>query len=53
MEKERVDGREYRERRKEYKDLCEKKQKEDNEKWEKKAIEARKESEIWEVVNRE
>lgn len=45
----RGEGRRYRQRRKEYKDLCEKKRK-DNEKWERKVMEAGRESEVWEVV---
>lgn len=49
----RGDGREYRERRREYREFCERKKKEDNEKWEKKVTEARRESEVWEVVNKE
>lgn len=46
-------GREYRERRKECRKLCGRKKKEDNEKWEKKVTEAKRESKVWEVVNRE
>lgn len=41
-----TDGRVYRERKKEYKDLCDRKKKEENEKWEKKAKEARRENEV-------
>lgn len=35
----------------EYKELCIKK--EENEKWEKKAMEVRKENEVWDIVNKE
>lgn len=48
-----TDGRVYRERKKEYKDLCDRKKKEENEKWKKKAKEARRENEVWEIINRE
>lgn len=36
-----------------YRVLCERKKKGDNERWEKKAAETRKESDVWEIVNRE
>lgn len=36
-----------------YRELCERKKKGDNERWEKKAAETRKESDVWEIVNRE
>lgn len=37
----------------EYKELCIKKKKEENEKWEKRAIEVRRENEVWDIVNKE
>lgn len=46
-------GEEYRKRRKEYKELCERKKREENERWEKRAVEARREKEVWEIENRE
>lgn len=36
----------------EYKELCIKK-KEENEKWEKRAMEVRRENEVWDIVNKE
>lgn len=42
----------YKERRGNYK-MCERKKQEKNERWESKAEEARRESELWEIVNRE
>lgn len=47
------DGGEYREKKKEYKELCERKKKEENEKWEKKTMEARRERDMWEIVHKE
>ena len=39
--------------KREYKVLCERKKEEENRKWEKKAEEARNESEVWEIVNKD
>ncbi|XP_067207866.1 golgin subfamily A member 6-like protein 22 [Linepithema humile] len=47
------EGKKYKEKRKEYKKLCERKRKEENEKWGKKAREVKRESEVWEIINRE
>ncbi|XP_024876545.1 vicilin-like seed storage protein At2g18540 [Temnothorax curvispinosus] len=49
----REEGSVYRERRKEFKELCKRKKEEENLRWERKAMEARRESEVWEIVNRE
>lgn len=49
----RCEREEYRKGRKEYKEMCEKKKKEENERWERKVAEAKRESDVWEVVNRE
>ncbi|XP_029176468.1 cilia- and flagella-associated protein 251-like [Nylanderia fulva] len=46
-------GEEYRKRKKEYKRLCRKKKEEDNVEWTRKAMEARTEGQVWEVVRRE
>lgn len=43
----------FREKKQEYKKLCEQKKKEETERWEKEAEQVRKESEIWEIVNRD
>lgn len=47
------EGKEYRRKRKEYKELCERKKKEENERWERRAMEVKKESEVWELINRQ
>lgn len=47
------DGGEYREKKKEYKELCKRKKKEKNEKWEKKTMEARRKRDMWEIVRKE
>lgn len=46
-------GREYRRERQEYRELCEKKKGEENESLERKAMEARRKNEVWEIVNKE
>lgn len=38
--------------KREYKELCERRKKEENEKWEKQVKEARRECEVWRIVNR-
>lgn len=43
----------YREKRSKYGDLCERKKREDNKKWEKNVMEAKRKSEMWEVLNKE
>ena len=43
----------YRERKKEYKVLCERKRKEKNDRWKRKVAEAKREVAVWEIVNRE
>lgn len=46
-------GEEYKRKKKEYRELCEKKKKEENDNWKKQVAEAKRESEIWELLNRE
>lgn len=46
-------GLKYIEKKKEYKELCGRKKKEDNKRWEKQALEAKRKSEAWELINRE
>lgn len=41
----------YKRRKLEYKELCIKK--EENEKWEKRAMEVKRENEVWDIVNKE
>jgi len=43
---------EFRRERKEYK-MCERRKKEGNERWERRAEEATRESEVWEIINNE
>ncbi|XP_071572942.1 uncharacterized protein [Temnothorax nylanderi] len=51
--KERGEDRAFKEKRKEFKELCKRKKEEENLRWERKAEEARRESEVWEIVNKE
>ncbi|XP_018360405.1 PREDICTED: uncharacterized protein LOC108759461 [Trachymyrmex cornetzi] len=44
---------EYRKEKREYKELCETKKREENERWERKVEGARNESQVWEIVNGE
>jgi len=53
MEEKGGEGREYKRKKKEYKELCRKKKKEDNERWEKRAREIRREGEVWELLSKE
>src|SRR5436190_6586989 len=46
-------GEEYRKRRLEYRKLCDEKKKEENDRWERKAAEVKRETEVWEIVNGE
>lgn len=46
-------GNAYKEKKREYKNICEGKKKEANLYWEKKVMEAKRKSEIWEIVNKE
>jgi len=46
-------GTRYKKERKEYRELCERKRKEENERWEKEIEEIRSEEMIWKVVNKE
>lgn len=46
-------GKEFRRKRKEYRELCERKKKEENEKWEKRAMVVKRERKVWELINRE
>lgn len=43
----------YKEEKKLYKDLCNKKRKEENEEWIERTMKAPTESQVWEVINRE
>lgn len=43
----------FKQKKGEYRKLCERKKKEDNERWEKRVAEAKRESDVWEIVNRE
>lgn len=52
MEREKGHGKIYREK-KEYKKLCDRKIKKENERWVKKPKEARRKSEIWEIITME
>jgi len=45
------EGEEYKRCKREYKELCKRKKGEENLKWEVRAREARKENEIWEIIN--
>lgn len=46
------DGIEYKRKKQEYKELCERKRNEETERWERKAAEAKGEKEVWEIINR-
>lgn len=46
-------GGEYKRVKREYKALCEKKKKEENDRWEKQVVEARRENEVSKIINRE
>lgn len=46
-------GEEYRKEKQEYKEMCERKKKEENERWERMAMEARREGDVWAIVNKE
>lgn len=46
-------GGEYKRIKREYKALCERKKKEENDRWKKQVVEARRENEVWEIINRE
>ncbi|KYN16348.1 hypothetical protein ALC57_11395 [Trachymyrmex cornetzi] len=46
-------GMEYKKEKREYKELCEVKKREENERWERKVEGARNESQVWEIVNGE
>jgi len=43
----------YKKKKKDYKELCERKKKEENERWEKKAREVKREGDVWELLNKE
>lgn len=47
------EGEKYKDKKRAYKKLCEKKKKEDNERWERRVAKAKRESDVWEIVNRE
>ncbi|XP_039312991.1 uncharacterized protein LOC120359478 [Solenopsis invicta] len=47
------EGQEYRKERREYKEICEKKKREENRRWEREAEEARSVGQVWRIVNRE
>jgi len=42
----------YREKKKEYRELCERKRKEENDRWEREAEQVRGERNVWRIVNR-
>jgi len=46
------EGRDYKRKKQEYKELCEKKKRKKNDRWERCAMEAKRESEVWEIINR-
>ncbi|KYN12146.1 hypothetical protein ALC57_15690 [Trachymyrmex cornetzi] len=46
-------GKEYRKQKREYKELCGNKKKQENERWERKVEGAKNEGQVWEIVNRE
>jgi len=46
-------GEEYRKKKQDYKELCERKKKEENERWEKQVEEVKREGDVWEIVNKE
>lgn len=46
-------GQIYRKKKREYKELCERKKQEENKKWEREAEKAKMEGKMWEVINRE
>lgn len=48
-----ADDERYRMAKREYEKLCDKKKREENERWEKPMTEARREEDVWEVVNRQ
>lgn len=47
------DGERYRMAKREYEKLCDRKKREENERWKKPVAEARREEDVWEVVNRQ
>lgn len=53
MEKKRGEGIEYRRKKQEYKEVCERKRRGKRERWERKAAEAKGEKEVWEIINSE
>lgn len=53
MEKKWGEGKKYKKKIKGYRELCERKRKEENGKWEKMAMEAKRENEVREIINRE
>lgn len=48
-----ADGERYRMAKRKYKKLCDRKKREENERWEKPVTKARREEDVWEVVNRQ
>jgi len=42
----------YREKKREYRELCERKKREESERWEKEAEQVKKEKDVWEIVNK-
>jgi len=45
-------GEKYKRRKQVFREICERKKKEENDRWEKRAAEVSRESEVWEIVNR-
>lgn len=48
-----ADSERYRMAKREYEKLCDRKKREENERWEKPVAKARREEDVWEVVNRQ
>lgn len=46
-------GNEYRKEKLECKEMCERKKKEENDRWKRATAEVRREGDVWEIVNRE
>jgi len=47
------EGRDYKRRKQEYRELCEEKKRKENARWERSAMDAKRESEVWEILNSE
>lgn len=47
------EGLKYKETKRDYGELCNRKKRKENEEWERKAREAKRENEVWEIINRD